>query len=32
MIAAVEGAPEAVQGALDYLRDKHVSVEVIAHD
>ena len=30
MIAAVEGAPEAVQGALDYLRDKHVSVEVIA--
>ena len=31
MIAAVEGAPEAVQAALDYLRDKHVSVEVIAH-
>ena len=30
MIAAVEGASEAVQGALDYLRDKHVSVEVIA--
>ena len=30
MIAAVEGAPEAVQAALDYLRDKHVSVEVIA--
>ena len=30
MIAAVEGAPEAVQGALDYLRGKHVSVEVIA--
>ena len=30
MIAAVEGAPEAVQGALDYLREKHVSVEVIA--